>query len=86
MPRKWAVRARYSEKTTNCAASENMSEPDIQIRIAELKAERNKKVDIDVAYEVRRLLEINLMDILDIMIDDMSIKPVSEWHVSWGVT
>ena len=33
-----AIRAGYSAKTVNRTASENMSKPDIQSRIAELKA------------------------------------------------
>ncbi len=36
-----AIRAGYSAKTANRTASENMSKPDIQLRIAELKAQRN---------------------------------------------
>ena len=78
-----AIRAGYSEKTANRTASENLSKPDVQNRIAELKVQRNEQVNIDAAYVLRRLVEIDEMDVLDIMTDDMSIKPVSQWPASW---
>ncbi|EEM1817977.1 terminase small subunit [Salmonella enterica subsp. enterica] len=78
-----AIRAGYSEKTAPVIGSENLTKPNVQDRIAELKGERNAKVEIDAAYVLRRLVEIDQMDVLDIMTDDMSIKPVSEWPASW---
>ncbi|WP_193065960.1 terminase small subunit, partial [Hafnia alvei] len=78
-----AIRAGYSEKTANRTASENMSKPDIQSRIAELKAQRNDLVGINATYVLKRLVEIDQMDVLDIVRDDLSLKPVSEWPSSW---
>ena len=42
-----AIRAGDSAKTANRTASENMSKPDIQSRIAELKAQSNDLVGIN---------------------------------------
>lgn len=78
-----AIRAGYSEKTANRIAAKLLSKVDIQNSIAQLKAQRNEQVNIDAAYVLRRLVEIDQMDVLDIMTDDMSIKPVSEWPASW---
>ncbi|HDL7611618.1 TPA: terminase small subunit [Yersinia enterocolitica] len=78
-----AIRAGYSEKTARKIGSENLTKPDIAERIIELKDVRNEEVGIDAAYVLRRLVEIDQMDVLDIMTDDMSIKPVSEWPASW---
>lgn len=78
-----AIRAGYSTKTANRTASENLSKPDIQSRIAELKAQRNDLVGINATYVLNRLVEIDQMDVLDILKDDMSLKPVSEWPSSW---
>lgn len=58
-----AIRAGYSAKTANRTASENLSKPDIQNRIAELKAKRNEDVGIDADYVLRRLVEIDQMDV-----------------------
>ncbi len=44
-----AIRAGYSAKTANLTASEKMSKPDIQLRIAERKAQRNDLVGINAS-------------------------------------
>ncbi len=47
-----AIRAEYSENTANRTASENLSKPDIQNRIAELKADSNGRLQIDAASRI----------------------------------
>ncbi|EKN5134232.1 terminase small subunit [Yersinia enterocolitica] len=78
-----AIRAGYSENTARKIGSENLTKPDVQNRIAELKLQRNEQVNIDAAYVLRRLVEIDQMDVLDIVKDDLSLKPVSEWPPTW---
>ncbi|MEG2042170.1 MAG: terminase small subunit [Hafnia sp.] len=78
-----AIRAGYSEKTANEQASRLLANVNVQSFVAELKATRIEQTGIDAAYVLRRLVEIDQMDVLDIMTDDMSLKPVSEWPASW---
>lgn len=68
-----AIRAGYSVKTANRIAAQNLSKLDIQNRIAELKTKRNEDVGIDADYVLRRLVEIDQIDVLDILNDDGSI-------------
>ncbi len=35
---------------------------------------------------LNRIAEIDQMDVLDILNDDMSMKPISEWPKSWRTT
>lgn len=51
-----AIRAGYSAKTANRTASENLSKPDIQLRISELKAQRNDLVGINVIIPAKRTI------------------------------
>lgn len=81
-----AIRAGYSEKTANRTASENLSKPDIQSRIAELKAQRNDLVGINATYVLNRLVEIDQMDVLDILNSTGELKPVAEWPKVWRTT
>ncbi|MFP1749196.1 terminase small subunit [Lonsdalea quercina] len=81
-----AIRAGYSEKTANRTASENLSKPDVQSRIAELKANRNAEVSINAAYVLRRLVEIDQMDVLDILNDSGDLKPICDWPPVWRTT
>lgn len=78
-----AIRAGYSAKTAQEQASRLLSNVMVQSRISELKAERNEEVGIDAAYVLRRLVEIDQMDVLDIVKDDLSLKPVNEWPSTW---
>ncbi len=52
-----AIRAGYSTKTANLTASENLSKPDIQLRISELKLQRNDLVGINATYVLNRLVK-----------------------------
>ena len=81
-----AIRAGYSEKTARATGSENLSKPDIADRIAELKAERNEEVGIDAAYVLRRLTEIDQMDVLDILLANGELKPIKDWPKVWRTT
>lgn len=81
-----AIRAGYSEKTAPVIGSENLTKPNVQDRIAELKGERNAKVEIDAAYVLRRLVEIDQMDVLDILKDDGGLRPVTDWPKAWRTT
>ncbi|HHL2824767.1 TPA: terminase small subunit [Citrobacter murliniae] len=78
-----AIRAGYKEKTARATGSENLSKPDIADRIAELKAERNEEVGVDAAYVLRRLTEIDQMDVLDILNESGDLKPVRDWPKVW---
>lgn len=81
-----SIRAGYSEKTANRIASQLLSKLDIQARIAELKTSRCEEVKIDANYVLKRLVEIDSMDVLDILMPDGSVKAVAEWPKVWRTT
>lgn len=54
-----AIRAGYSEHTAKDIACENLAKPNIAEKIAELKAERSKRVKIDADYVLTGLKELN---------------------------
>ncbi|WP_125124496.1 terminase small subunit [Phytobacter sp. MRY16-398] len=78
-----AINAGFSPKSAHVKASIMMRDERIKKRIAELMAERNKRLRVSADYVLLRLVEIDQMDVLDIMNDDMSIKPVSQWPKVW---
>lgn len=78
-----AIRAGYSKKTANEQGARLMSDSNILTRLSELKEERNKKLEADADYILRRLIEIDKLDIADILADSGDIKPVSEWSDAW---
>lgn len=78
-----AIRAGYSEDTAGVIACENLKKPNIESRINELKMERLKRMQIDQNYVLMRLIEIDQLDVLDILNDDGSCKPIKEWPKIW---
>ena len=78
-----AIRAGYSEKTAAAIGAENLIKPNIQNAIQEAQAKRQEQTQIDAAYVLKRLVEIDQMDVLDIMDDQMKIRPVNEWPKVW---
>jgi phage terminase small subunit len=47
-----AIRAGYSEKTARASGYENLTKPDIQDRITELKTDRNGRLQIDAISRI----------------------------------
>ena len=78
-----AIRAGYSEKTARSIGQRLLTNVDIQKAIEEAQSKRAEQTQIDAAYVLRRLVEIDQMDVLDIMDDQMKIRPVNEWPKVW---
>lgn len=56
---------------------------EVDERIAYLNGQRLNRVDVDADYVLRRLVEIDQMDVLDIMDDNFCLKPISDWPKVW---
>ena len=78
-----AIRAGYSEKTAAAIGAENLVKPNIAKAIQEALQERKERVQIDADYVLKRLVEIDQMDVLDIMDDDGNVKPLRDWPKIW---
>lgn len=81
-----AIRAGYSVASAKQAGYENMTKPDLQQRVSELMQERNERNKIDADYVLRRLSEIDQMDVMDILAENGELKPVREWPKVWRTT
>lgn len=81
-----AINAGFSPNTAAVKASVMMRDERIQKRIAELMEERNKRLRVSADYVLLRLVEIDQMDVLDILNDDGSLKPIREWPKIWRTT
>lgn len=81
-----AIRAGYSEKTANEQASRLLANANVQKFVAELKTARVEQTGIDAAYVLRRLVEIDQMDVLDILLQNGELKPIKDWPKVWRTT
>lgn len=78
-----AIRAGYSEKTAKSIGQENLTKLDIARAIQEAQNKRTEQTQIDSTYVLKRLVEIDQMDVLDIMDDDGNVKPLRDWPKIW---
>lgn len=78
-----AIKAGYSEKTARSQGSRLLTNVDIQEAIQKAKIERQERVKVDADYVLKRLVEIDQMDVLDIMDDQMKILPLRDWPKIW---
>lgn len=78
-----ARRAGYSAKSSAATAYRLLNDPLCQAYIAKLSDERMKRLQVDSDYVLRRLYDMDQMDIIDILNDDMTLKQLSEWPKIW---
>ncbi|ELJ7523625.1 terminase small subunit [Salmonella enterica] len=81
-----AINAGFSPNTAAVKASVMMRDERIQKRIAELMEERNKRLRVSADYVLLRLVEIDQMDVIDILNDDGTLKPIRQWPKIWRTT
>ncbi len=78
-----AIRAGYSHKTARQIGEQNLSKLDIANAIAKAQNARIERTEINADYVLKRLVEIDQMDALDILYEDGTLKPISQWPKVW---
>lgn len=78
-----AIRAKYSPKTAGIQSFDLLKKPNIQAAIQVEQQKRIERNNVDADYVLKRLTQIDEMNVLDIMNDDMTIKPLSQWPKTW---
>lgn len=78
-----AIRAGYSEKTARQQGQRLLTNVNILAAINAAQAKRAERTQIDADYVLRRIIEIDQMDVLDIMDEKHNLKPISEWPKVW---
>lgn len=78
-----AIRAGYSPKTAHVQASRLLSYAKVKNLIGDLMEVRNEETLTDAAYILRRLREMDELDIIDIINDDLSFKKLVDWPKPW---
>lgn len=78
-----AARETYKTKHPHKMGCEIAKRPHVKSAIDKYKRERNERAKIDSDYVLKRLLEIDQMDIIDILNNDLSLKPLKDWPKVW---
>ena len=78
-----AIRAGYKGKSAAEQGYENLRKPHINGRIVELNTIRLDSVAVDAKYVLKRLTEIDSLDVIDILDDGGNMKAIRDWPKSW---
>ena len=81
-----AIRAGYSEKTADSQSARLLVNVKVQSTIQGRMHRRSERTEVDSDYVLRRLADIDEMDILDILTDDGALKPIKDWPKTWRTT
>ncbi|MFS1582536.1 MAG: terminase small subunit [Candidatus Arsenophonus phytopathogenicus] len=81
-----AIRAGYSEKTAKDIACQNLAKLNIQKRIQTLMEERKNRIEVNADYVLKRLVDIDQMDVLDILNESGDLRPIKDWPKVWRTT
>jgi len=78
-----ARRAGYSARSSGATAYRLINDPLCLAYIAKLRKERSERLQVDADYVLQRLYDMDQMDIIDILNDDMTLQPLSQWPKIW---
>ncbi|HFT7619600.1 TPA: terminase small subunit [Pseudomonas aeruginosa] len=78
-----AIRAGYSTRRATEIGYRLLQRPEVAQAIQAAMAERSKRTEVEADYVIRRLREIDEMDVLDILEDDGSFRSIRDWPRAW---
>lgn len=81
-----AIRAGYAKKGAKDQAYQLMQLPEVAQAIEQAMGDRSKRLKVDADYVLNRLVEIDQLDVIDILNDDLTLKPLSEWPKAWRLS
>lgn len=78
-----AIRAGYSTRRATEIGYQLLQRTEVAQAIQAAMAERSKRTEVEADYVIRRLREIDEMDVLDILEDDGSFRSIRDWPKAW---
>ena len=78
-----AIRSGYSKKTARSQGNRLLTNVNIQYAISRAKEDRTERTLIDADYVLQRHYEIDQLDALDVLDDDLNLRPLCDWPKTW---
>lgn len=78
---------KWKDNVVNNKASLLFAHGKVKVRVAELQArmaeKAEKQFDVDADYVLRRHVEMDTLDVMDILDEDGDILPIRQWPKAW---
>ncbi|KIQ60188.1 terminase small subunit [Pseudomonas fluorescens] len=81
-----ALRAGYSEKTAYSQGQRLLKDVEVQAQLQKRMQDRQQRTEINADYVLKRLVEIDQLDVVDILDNTGNFKPVLDWPKVWRQT
>jgi phage terminase small subunit len=78
-----AIAAGFSEKGASVAGVRLLANAKVLTGILEGRAKLTEKSGIDAQYVMRRMVEVDELDVADILDDSGDILPIRDWPMTW---
>jgi len=75
-----------NEENRHRLASEILTNPSVKAFLESVNEDIADETKVDAAYVLKRLQEMQELDVVDIMAEDGSLKPLSEWPKVWRIS
>ena len=72
-----------TDNTADACASEILSNPKVKAFYDSLMDKAAEEAQVDAAYVLKRLVEIDQMDVIDILDDKLQMKALKDWPPVW---
>lgn len=78
-----AIKAGYAPESAPQTAYKLLADPACIAYVERLQRERAARLQVDADYVLLQLHAIDQMDIIDVLNDDLTLKPLSSWPQVW---
>jgi len=78
-----AIRAGYSPNRAEQTASRLLTKGKVKSAVQKAKAERSERTKVDADYVLKRLHEIDTLDVADILDNTGNMLPIHQWPKEW---
>lgn len=78
-----AIRAGYSPNRAEQTASRLLTNGKVKSAVQKAKAERSERTKVDADYVLKRLHQIDTLDVADILDATGNMLPIREWPKEW---
>ncbi|MZR63851.1 terminase small subunit [Alcanivorax sp. DP30] len=78
-----AIRAGYSPNRADQTASRLLRNGKVKSAVEKAKAQRSERTKVDADYVLKRLHQIDTLDVTDILDNTGNMLPIREWPKAW---
>lgn len=81
-----AIRAGYSANSAKSIGHENLTKPNLMEYVQSKANARRESIELDAKYVLKRLVDIDQMNVVDILDAEANLLPIHDWPLVWQIS